>query len=269
MKIYKHYLTKNRCYKRYAKMRMKGIVVHSTGCNNRNVTRYVDMKELGTVSSNHWNKSDSSLSKCVNGIIGYSQTLKKAVAVQTLPNDCKPWGCGSGRRGSYNNDHFQFEICEENCTDEKYFKQAWTLAVQWCAKLCKEYDIPVNKIVSHAEAHDAGYASNHGDADSYFAHFGKTMKDFRTDVQKELKDVSTSKEEGNGAKVQADTLRAKIICSELNVRAGAGTSYKVNCTVKKGEVFTIVQTAASGKWGKLKSGAGWISLNKKYVTILG
>lgn len=185
MKIYKHYLTKNRCYLKYRKMTPKGIVVHSTGANNKNVTRYVDIKELGKVSSNHWNKP--TISKCVNGMIGYSGTLKKAVAVQTLPNNCKPWGCGSGKKGSYNNTYFQFEICEENGTDRTYFNQVWKLSIKWCAKLCKQYNIPVSRVVSHAEAHKAGYATNHSDADSYFKKFGKTMKDFRKDVGKELK----------------------------------------------------------------------------------
>lgn len=50
----------------------------------------------------------------------------------------------------------------------------------------------------------------------------------------------------------------RITASKLNVRAGAGTSYKVNTTVSKGQVYTIVDE--SGNWGKLKSGAGWISL---------
>ena len=50
----------------------------------------------------------------------------------------------------------------------------------------------------------------------------------------------------------------RITASVLNVRAGAGMGYKVNTTVKRGEVFTITET--SGEWGKLKSGAGWISL---------
>lgn len=50
----------------------------------------------------------------------------------------------------------------------------------------------------------------------------------------------------------------KIVVSSLNVRAGAGTSYKVNTKVKLNEVYTIVDTA--GLWGKLKSGAGWIYL---------
>ena len=60
--------------------------------------------------------------------------------------------------------------------------------------------------------------------------------------------------------------KVKILASVLNVRAGAGTTYKVNTTVKKGGVYTIV--AENGGWGKLKSGAGWISLNSKYCTKL-
>lgn len=50
----------------------------------------------------------------------------------------------------------------------------------------------------------------------------------------------------------------RITADVLNVRAGAGTGYKINTTVKKGEVYTIVQEYEG--WGKLKSGAGWISL---------
>ncbi|WP_195616844.1 N-acetylmuramoyl-L-alanine amidase [Clostridium paraputrificum] len=50
----------------------------------------------------------------------------------------------------------------------------------------------------------------------------------------------------------------KITADVLNVRAGAGTNYKVNTQVRKGEVYTIV--GESNGWGKLKSGAGWISL---------
>ena len=50
----------------------------------------------------------------------------------------------------------------------------------------------------------------------------------------------------------------KINTAALNVRAGAGASYKVNTTVRQGEVFTIVDER--NDWGKLKSGAGWINL---------
>ena len=52
--------------------------------------------------------------------------------------------------------------------------------------------------------------------------------------------------------------KVRITASTLNVRAGAGTSYKVTTSVKKGGIYTI--TEEKNGWGKLKSGAGWISL---------
>ena len=55
--------------------------------------------------------------------------------------------------------------------------------------------------------------------------------------------------------------KVKITTETLNVRAGAGTNYKVTTTVKKDEVYTIVDEKKNGStiWLKLKSGAGWIS----------
>ncbi len=55
-----------------------------------------------------------------------------------------------------------------------------------------------------------------------------------------------------------------------NIRTGAGTNYaKTGETTGKG-VFTIVEVkagqGASAGWGRLKSGAGWISLD--YATRL-
>lgn len=50
----------------------------------------------------------------------------------------------------------------------------------------------------------------------------------------------------------------KIATDVLNVRAGVGTNYKINTTVKRNQVYTIVDEING--WGKLKSGAGWICL---------
>ncbi len=63
--------------------------------------------------------------------------------------------------------------------------------------------------------------------------------------------------------IKPTEFKVKIKVDELNVRSGAGTDFKVNTTVKENEVYTIVDT--SGNWGKLKSGAGWININSKYV----
>lgn len=62
----------------------------------------------------------------------------------------------------------------------------------------------------------------------------------------------------------SESFKIKVKVNELNIRAGAGTNYDVVGTVKKDSVYTIVET--SGNFGKLKSGAGWISTLDKYVT---
>ncbi len=59
--------------------------------------------------------------------------------------------------------------------------------------------------------------------------------------------------------------KVRIITDELNIRRGPGTNYKVVGTVKKGDIFTITQVDDTGRWGKLKSDAGWINLSDKYV----
>ena len=56
----------------------------------------------------------------------------------------------------------------------------------------------------------------------------------------------------------------KITADVLNVRKGPGTNHAVVTTVKQNDVYTIVEE--SNGWGKLKSGAGWISLS--YTTKL-
>lgn len=57
----------------------------------------------------------------------------------------------------------------------------------------------------------------------------------------------------------------RIITDSLNVRKGAGTKYEIVGTVKKGSAYTIVEK--KNGFGKLKSGAGWISLGEKYVEL--
>ena len=58
---------------------------------------------------------------------------------------------------------------------------------------------------------------------------------------------------------QPSSFTVKINTDVLNVRSGPGSNYKVTTQVRRGQVYTIVET--NGGWGKLKSGAGWISLD--------
>ena len=191
MEIKKCILVHNSCYKKASKMVPKGIVVHSTGANNPYLKRYVQPDDgiLGKNQyNNDWNRSG--VNACVNAFIGKD---KNGIVrcYQTLPFDYMPWGCASGKKGSYNYTHIQFEICEDALKDEKYFNDAFGVAIDFCAYLCKEYNISVDNIVSHHESYLKGYGSNHADCDHWLKKFSKNMDWFRNEVKAKLekKDV--------------------------------------------------------------------------------
>lgn len=58
--------------------------------------------------------------------------------------------------------------------------------------------------------------------------------------------------------------RIRVTASSLNIRKGPGTNTAVAGSIKGKGVYTIVDEdvgPGAKKWGKLKSGAGWISLD--------
>ena len=72
-----------------------------------------------------------------------------------------------------------------------------------------------------------------------------------------------------GSTGTATSYRVRTTADVLNIRKGPGTNYGVAGQIKGKGIYTIVAEAAgpgATKWGKLKSGAGWISLD--YVTKL-
>ena len=76
-------------------------------------------------------------------------------------------------------------------------------------------------------------------------------------------DIST------GSTGTATSYRVRTTADVLNIRKGPGTNCGVAGQIKGKGIYTIVAEAAgpgATKWGKLKSGAGWISLD--YVTKL-
>lgn len=320
-----------------------------------------------------------------------------------MPWDFKPWGCASGSKGSCNNGWIQFEICEDNLGDKKYFEAIYKEACELTAYLCVIHNldpkgtvtvngVKVPIILCHADAHKLGFGSNHGDVYHWFKKYGKDMDDARNDVAKLIEAIKIQPEKKEEPKVEAkakyfirktwadkksqigayaslenakkacdeagkdfevydekgkliyppaagsedfkvgdtvklltgakwstgsniqpwvfsktlyireirdngilivstlptgpitgsvrpnlvelikskpttstkkDTFKSYLViitANTLNVRNGAGTQYRINTTVKKGQVYTIVDERDG--WGKLKSGAGWIYLDK-------
>lgn len=66
--------------------------------------------------------------------------------------------------------------------------------------------------------------------------------------------------DANGNKVYpVQSYRVKVMVDALNIRAGAGTQYKINGCIRDYGVYTITET--KNGFGHLKSGAGWICLD--------
>ena len=68
---------------------------------------------------------------------------------------------------------------------------------------------------------------------------------------------------GGGTGGTATPYLVRVTISDLYIRKGPGTNYGKNGFIKPG-VYTIVEESTgtgATKWGKLKSGAGWISLD--------
>ena len=229
MEIMQYYQTQNPCYKAGKKIKPSGIVVHSTGANNPYIKRYVGPDDgiLGKNKyNNHWNKS--SATKCVHAWIGKAADGSLKV-YQTLPWDHRCWGVGSGKKGSYNSTHIQFEICEDGLTNEEYYTEAFNLAKELCAFLCEKFGIKTANIVGHYEAAAAGYGSNHGDPRNWQRKFGGSMDQFRTDVGKMLGLVEESTVVSKPVDTPAATSTPKEVTSTMKtLRQGSkGTQVRV------------------------------------------
>ena len=198
--------TNSTCYKGTRTMTVLGVLWHSTGANNPNLKRYVQpssndanydqlMKLLGKNSyGNDWNHIEHQaglncwIGKLADGTV---------TTVQTMPWNYRPWGCGSGSKGSCNSGWIQFEICEDALTDKAYFDKVYNEGVEITAYLCKMYNldpkgtvtvngVKVPVILDHATSYSLGMGGNHGDVQHWFKKYGKTLDDVRNDVAKLL-----------------------------------------------------------------------------------
>lgn len=129
-------------------------------------------------------------------------------------------------------------------------------AIENGAKLMIKYNIPISRVIRHFDVNGKlcplYWVTNESD-------WLKFKKELEEKVS-ELKAPKTTKP----AKVN---YLVKIKVNTLNVRAKASADSKVVGGVHKGEIYTIVQevTINGKKWGKLKSGVGYINLSTRYV----
>ena len=186
MNLRKLIFTNCDAYKSARKITPKGVMLHSTGANNPKLSRYVgpDDGQLGkNKHNNHWNMPKVGAS--VHAFIGKLKDGSIAT-YQVLPFNYRAGHCASGKKGSGNNTHLAFEICEDCLTDPVYFGKVYQEAVEFTAYLCKMHDwdpMADGVVIDHSEGCKRGIASNHGDVKHWFSKHGKSMDTFRADVK--------------------------------------------------------------------------------------
>jgi hypothetical protein len=104
-------MTNSTCYKQTTEMKVVGVLWHSTGANNPTLKRYVQpsvddpnynqlIQEVGkNLYNNSWNQITHYAG--LNAWIG-KMADGSVTTLQTLPWTYRPWGCGSGSKGSCN-----------------------------------------------------------------------------------------------------------------------------------------------------------------------
>ena len=235
MNVRTNILTESDCYRAGKPLAPTGIMVHSTGVDQKRIAAY----------TRQWNRPG--VNACVHGMLGLDEAGELCYT-QLLPYEMRCWGCGSGPKGSYNDSCIQFEICE-TLGDGDWCRTTYDAALELCADLCRRYGIPAEKVVCHSEAHAMGYASNHADVMHWWPRYGLTMDGFRSELTQRLAaahperirtldDVPASlrpetealiaagalrgKGGSEGLDVSEDMLRTMIVCMRYADRKGGG-----------------------------------------------
>ncbi len=138
---------------------------------------------------------------------------------------------------------------------------AWNSLVNLCVDICKRYGFKLQY-----DGTKNGSLTTH----NMFAatacpgkYLLSKMKELAETVNAKLDNNETKKEEPTATQT-TDGYLVKVKTDALNIRKGAGTDTEVvGCIRDKGTYTIIAESSGKGatKWGKLKSGAGWISLD--------
>ena len=181
---------------------------------------------------------------------------------------------------SRSNDHraVTIEVASDSKAPYKVTDKAYNALINLCADICKRNGIKkllwkgdkslIGQVDKQNMTVHRWFANKSCPGDYLYNLHGKIAEE----VNKKLGAVSTTTKTTTTKTTTSSSktsFKVKILDNCLNIRKGAGTSYAVVGQIKDHGVYTIVETKGtvgkSGSWGKLKSGAGWISLNSCYA----
>jgi N-acetylmuramoyl-L-alanine amidase CwlA len=187
-------------------------------------------------ASAHFFVDDDSITQSVpDNYVGYSVGGNKYA-------DCPQTGGGKFYKKCTNSNSISIEICDD-VKNGTVYPSAKTIAnaLELTKDLMEKYNIPQDRVIRHFDV-------NGKKCPAYWCGTEEKNAKWKSEFWDKLP-VAESK----------FPYLVKINTAALNVRKGAGASYGVACVVKQNEIYTIVDE--KNGFGKLKSGAGWISLD--------
>ena len=205
-----------------------------------------------------------------NNSVSYHLAVDDTYVIQGIPFNRNAWHAGDGSSGLGNRYGIAVEICYSKSGRSKY-TAAEENAVYVMARLLYQYDLGIDALKQHADfsakncPHRIRDEGRWNSVKSRVATVLNAIKNGQcsANLSSGTTTISSSDSPGESPSLPESNFTVKVICDELNIRKEASFTSQVVGTVKKGEVYTIVEV--SNGLGRLKSGVGWISMGTDYV----
>lgn len=178
--------------------------------------------------------------------------------IQCIPLD--EWSYCTNQANGYS---ISIECCHPDSTG-KFTPETETSLAELCAYLLEKFGLGADDIIRH-------YDVTGKQCPLYWSptpYQPAEIANARFKAFKEYVGVLLKRSKPPDYPIKTDNVfLVRIIDPALNIRAQPSINSKINGVIRNKGVYTIIaqQHGDGVLWGKLKSGAGWISLGDKYV----
>lgn len=203
--------------------------------------KYIVIHYTGNMTDTAW--ANSNYFKAANRGASAHYFIDKTTIYQVVSDEDTSWAVGVnyGVNNLFgkctNSNSISLEMCSNNGA---IAKETYDNTVELTKKLMKKYNIPASNVIRHFDCCSKlcpGWKGWVGADETIW-------KKFKKDIV-------------------SNEFQIRVIVEKLPVRKRANSKSDVVENITDKGTYTIVKT--QGKWGKLKSGKGWVSLLDKNV----
>ena len=206
--------------------------------------KYITLHNTGLVDvkANNFHRSLKRENALKNGRqASWTFSVDDIEIYQEVPTSWETWHSGTS---TGNKNSISIEMCM--WSDKEKQRKTYNNAAKLVVELMRLHNISIDNVKQHYDWFKKNCPqylreNKHGFNWSWFMNL-----------------VKVELGQANLQAIKPESFKVKITADVLNVRTGPSTKYTITTTVKKNEVYTIVDVING--WGRLKSGAGYINL---------